>query len=276
MDMKKSRMLVIAGISLLLLGAAAYAFLNGRKPFKDLEASEIALATVHLVPPDKTVEVTETEQLAEYLRNVVIYNRDNSYTSYAGQGVIFTLTMTDGTQTEIIVYNPFLIIDGVGYRTKYEPCQALNSYANGLLKAGNAPAILEEPPALTIFSGEMAGGTILGTYSWQRRNYDGTVTGIDVDSVPPLGCKDRLRRFDNSEATITLRFNEEPDEILDVRCWSDEHWDELTADSETVTIKGYEIWPKPGGYIYEVTAKWNTESGYGGTASYFFYVYSTP
>ena len=274
MNMKKSRMLVIAGISVLLLGAAAYVFLNGRKPFKDLEASEIALATVRLTPPDKTVEITETEQLAEYLRNTVIYNQDNSYTSYAGQGVIFTLTMTDGTQTEVIAYNPFLIIDGVGYRTKYEPCEALNSYANGLLKEGNAPVVLEEPPALTIFSGDMASGTILGTYSWQRRNYDGTVTGIDVDSVPPLGCKDRLRRFDNSEATITLRFNEEPDEILNVCCWSDEHWDELTADSEAVTIKGYEIWPKPGGYIYAVTARWNTESGYGGTASYFFYVYS--
>ena len=272
--MKKSRILVIAGISVLLMGAAAYVFVIGRKPFKDLEASEIALATVQLTPPDKTVEITETGQLAEYLRNVVIYNRDSSYTSYAGQGVIFTLTMMDGTQTEIVAYNPFLIIDGVGYRTKYEPCEALSSYANGLLDVGNAPVILEEPPALTIFSDEMAGGTILGTYSWQRRNYDGTVIGIDVDSAPPLSCKDRLSRFDNSEATITLRFNKEPDEILNVRRWSDEHWDELTADSEAVTIHGYEIWPKPGGYIYEVTARWNTESGYGCPASYFFYVYS--
>jgi hypothetical protein len=27
-----------------------------------------------------------------------------------------------------------------------------------------------------------------------------------------------------------------------------------------------------GGYIYEVTAEWNTENGYGGTASYFIYL----
>lgn len=132
--MKKSRILAAAGICVLLLGAAAYVFLNGRKPFKDLDASEIASATVRLTPPDMTVEITDTERLARYLRNVVIYNRDSSYTSYSGQGVTFTLTMTDGTQTEIVAYNPFLIIDGVGYRTKYEPCEALNSYANGLLE----------------------------------------------------------------------------------------------------------------------------------------------
>ena len=29
---------------------------------------------------------------------------------------------------------------------------------------------------------------------------------------------------------------------------------------------------KLGGYIYEVTAEWNTENGYGGTASYFIYL----
>ena len=53
----------------------------------------------------------------------VSYGGDNnSYTEYAGQGVIFTLTMEDGTQTEIMAYNPFLVIDGVGYKTKYEPC----------------------------------------------------------------------------------------------------------------------------------------------------------
>ena len=116
--------------------------------------------------------------------------------------------------------------------------------------------------------------SILGTYSWQRRNYDGTVTEIEADSAHPLSCKDSLIRFDNPEATITLRFHEEPDEILDIHCWSDGHWGELTAESEAVTIKDYEIQTKPGGYIYEVKARWSTENGYGGTASYIFYVYS--
>ena len=59
--------------------------------------------------------------------------RHNSYTEYVGQGVIFTLSLSDGTYKEIIGYYPFLILDRVGYQTEYEPCEALNSYANELL-----------------------------------------------------------------------------------------------------------------------------------------------
>lgn len=106
---------------------------GGKKPYKDLDATQIASATVRLTPPDKTVQIVDIKELVEYLKNVVIYSEDNSYTEYVGQGVLFTLTMTDGTQTEIIAYNPFLIIDGVGYKTDYEPCEALNDYANKLL-----------------------------------------------------------------------------------------------------------------------------------------------
>ena len=56
------------------------------------------------------------------------------------------------------------------------------------------------------------------------------------------------------------------------RCWSDEHWGEPAANSEDVTIVGNVLTLKLGGYIYEVTAEWNTENGYGGTASYFIYL----
>ena len=59
--------------------------------------------------------------------------KDNSYTEYAGQAVIFTLSLADGSQVEIIAYNPFIIIDGIGYKCKYEPCEALNHYANELM-----------------------------------------------------------------------------------------------------------------------------------------------
>ncbi len=69
---------------------------------------------------------------------MVIYQEDNSYTGYNGQGVTFTLTMSDGTQTQIMAFNPFLVMDGIGYRTKYEPCEALSSYANRLLSEENA------------------------------------------------------------------------------------------------------------------------------------------
>lgn len=129
--MKKKRLIIIISV-LIVIGIAASAF-SGRKPYKDLEASDIVSAAVHLAPPDKTIQITEFKELVAYLNEVVIYNEDNSYSEYSGQAVIFTLTMTDGSQEEITAYNPFVVINGTGYKTEYEPCEKLNTYANKLL-----------------------------------------------------------------------------------------------------------------------------------------------
>lgn len=125
--------LLIAGVAALFVGGGRK--LYGEKPFKDLDASQIASATVRLTPPDKTIRIVETDQLAARLKNVVIYEKDNSYREYCGQGVIFSLTMSDGSYTEVMAYNPFLVINGVGYRTEYDPCESLSQYANQLLNA---------------------------------------------------------------------------------------------------------------------------------------------
>ena len=272
----RKKMLTVAAACILLLGIIIYGFAaGGKKPYKDLDVSEILSATVRLVPPDKTVKIVELEELAGYLNDVVIYNMDNSYGEYSGQGVIFTLIMTDGTQTEIMAYNPFLVLDGVGYKTKYEPCEMLNRYANRLLSEENAPIILEEPPALAVISDNVSCGALLGTYSWQIPNGDKTPTDVEVDSAHPLDCKDLLVLLETTETTAALRFHEEPDAILSVQCWSDEHWSDPSAKSEAVTMNGNEIELKPGGYIYEVKAEWNAENGYGGGIAYYsFYLKS--
>ncbi len=119
---------IVSAIILMFVFVAA----SGRKPYKNLETVQILSATVRLTPPDVTIQITEIEELVDLLKDVVIYNKDNSYTEYAGQGVTFTLVMADGTQTSIMEYSPFLVIDGVGYKTKYEPCEALSHYANML------------------------------------------------------------------------------------------------------------------------------------------------
>ena len=126
-------------ISLICIWSAAiimiiFSVVSGRKPYKDLEAVQIVSATVQLSPPDKTIQITEMKELVDLLKDIVIYHEDNSYTEYEGQGVTFTLVMTDGTQTSIMAYNPFLVINGIGYKTKYEPCEALNHYAAMLLE----------------------------------------------------------------------------------------------------------------------------------------------
>ena len=78
--------------------------------------------------------VTDIPELTGYLRQIVIYRRDSSHTAYAGQAAVFTLTMADGSQEEIVAYNPFVILNGTGYRTQYAPCEELNRYANRLLE----------------------------------------------------------------------------------------------------------------------------------------------
>ncbi|MGI6181652.1 MAG: hypothetical protein ACOYIE_06205 [Agathobaculum sp.] len=131
--MKKK--VIIAAVAIVCAVAAGLFVFRGQRPYRDLKASHVVSAAVRLSPPDQTIPIAEAdmEELVSYLNEVVIYNEDQSYTEYAGQAAIFTLQMADGTREEIAAYNPFVVINGTGYRTKYEPCEKLNRYANKLL-----------------------------------------------------------------------------------------------------------------------------------------------
>ena len=136
---------ILAAVVIMIVFAAA----GGRKPYKNLDAAQVISAAVQLSPPDTTIQITETKELVNLLKDIVVYNKDNSYTEYDGQGVTFTLVMADGTQTSIMAYAPFLVIDGVGYKTKYEPCEALNQYANMLLERTEMPAFTDDTQEIT-------------------------------------------------------------------------------------------------------------------------------
>lgn len=130
--MKNRWGLIIVLVCLMGIGISVFVF-SGSRPFKDLEAVDIVSANVQLISPDTTIQITEIKELVSYLNEVVIYSKDNSYTEYSGQAAVFTLDLSDGSQMEVIEYNPFVIINGVGYKCKYEPCEALNNYANRLM-----------------------------------------------------------------------------------------------------------------------------------------------
>lgn len=260
----------LAGCGLLLWMSSAV-----NRPFAHLNSADLASVTVRLSPPDKTLLITEPGQLVEYLKDTVIYQRDDSYQDYCGQAVTFSLTMADGSQTSVMAFSPFLVIDGVGYRTKHEPCEALNRYANKLLNDPAAPVILEDPPALAVVSGDTSLGALLGSYQWQRKGDGDSFENILSDSPHPLDCGELLSPLDTGEQTAVLRFAEAPDEILNARCWSEADLGSPDAVGQPVVLRGNEIELQPGGYIYEVHAAWAPESGYGGTASYSFYVKST-
>ena len=122
------------GMAALIIAAGLAVFLAGRRPFAGLKAEDIRQARVRLMPPDVEYILTEeeTEELALLLREVVLYRRDDSYREYCGQGVLFTLTLEDGSRVEAMAYNPFFVLNGEGYRTKYGPCEVLNQFANQL------------------------------------------------------------------------------------------------------------------------------------------------
>lgn len=131
----KRKYLILIGVGLLVVCSIFVLMTtSGTRPFKDLSADDIEEVTVKLLPPDIQLAVneSETEKLVEILNKVVTYQKDDSYIEYSGQAVIFTITKTNGTQITVNAYNPFIIIDGVGYKTKYEPCEELNHLANNL------------------------------------------------------------------------------------------------------------------------------------------------
>lgn len=132
--MKKKVILSVLCIVILMCGILIKHFLIGDKPLRQLTTEDVASATVELYPPDVTLQLTadEIEQLIPILNRAVTYQRDDTYGEADGQAVIFTLTKTDGTQLRVQAYNPFIVIDGVGYRTKYGPCEELNSLGNKL------------------------------------------------------------------------------------------------------------------------------------------------
>ena len=129
--MRRKRVFFAAGALVLLL---VLTLAVSRRPFRDLEVSDIQSAAVELLPPDITIQLGRDEiaALASLLREVRVTRRDDSYTKYNGQAVRFTPTMADGGTTTVTACNPFLIIDGQSWRTAYGPCEALNAFGNRL------------------------------------------------------------------------------------------------------------------------------------------------
>ncbi len=135
--MKSKRLLWCAALAILATtGVICIVWFWGNKPFNTLKSEEIVSAQVQVLPPDTKMQINDRdtiEELTDILRKAVIYRQDDSYKEYVGQAVRFTVEMRDGRKLEVVAYNPFLIINGIGYRTKYEPCEALNMLGNRLI-----------------------------------------------------------------------------------------------------------------------------------------------
>lgn len=132
--MKNKKITLFVCLLILLSGLFCHLKATGKKPFSQLNPDDISYASVQLIPPDKTGTVTDIEELVSILNNIVIYGEDNSYDEYAGQTVTYTITLTSGNSHIITAYNPFIIIDGIGYKTKYDSCEQLSNLAKELIQ----------------------------------------------------------------------------------------------------------------------------------------------
>lgn len=120
--------------AVIILGVLLINF-SGKKPFKDLQTADVIKVEVLIQPPNITKEILESTQiqnLVGILNKVVIYKKDNSWGEYSGQYVQYTISKKNGEIITIGAYNPFLIINNVGYKTKYQPCEDLNALANSI------------------------------------------------------------------------------------------------------------------------------------------------
>lgn len=102
---------------------------------KSIDSDDIESVTLSANSPNVSVELTreQIDEMLTLLKDVKLYEEDNSYNEYNGQWIQFDISQKSGEETSIAVYNPFIIIDRKGYIAEYEPCQALNVFANSIL-----------------------------------------------------------------------------------------------------------------------------------------------
>ena len=135
----KRKILTIAAIILAVaLIMTIGTWVIGRKPFKNLNADEIRSVTIHLWPPNESMELTdaEIEELVGLLQQVEIQHPTWMHHASGGQSNVMTITFQDGSVKEVNQFGSILIIDSMGYRAKYEPNEALNQFANKLFNTG--------------------------------------------------------------------------------------------------------------------------------------------
>ncbi len=130
--MKTKKILFFIIIVIIIIALFISKAFKGNKPFDKLSFSDISKVSVELFPPNKTYNLNEDEitEFVSLLKTVVVYNKDNSYQDYCGQTVIFNITKKDGATLSVTPFGKFMIIDGIGYRTKESPSYNLHKFAN--------------------------------------------------------------------------------------------------------------------------------------------------
>ena len=135
-DENMKRKIYAAELLAVIIIVASVLFI-GKRPFRNLKSEEVVSAEVRLVPPDETFAIENTEELTSVLNELVIYGKDDSYSEYSGQVVLYTISLSNGKDISVNAYTPFAVIDGIGYKAKYETCEKLCELALKLQTQSN-------------------------------------------------------------------------------------------------------------------------------------------
>lgn len=118
--------ILISIVVLLIIGV--YILNLGKKPLKNLSISEITLIEISELPPNEVKYIDKKEDIETIiskLSKVVVYDKVKQ-NDYNGQVHIYTLIKKDGSRRELMISNPIVAIDGVFYKTKYDPAHDLS------------------------------------------------------------------------------------------------------------------------------------------------------
>lgn len=135
---KKLSVIFIGVICLLLLVATLVLYnRSGKKPYAKISREDITEVSVVFgaYEPYKLTE-QETDRFLELLREIIIYQRDDTYVEYDGVGCggYFCVKMKNGKELNLTPGNPFFIINKKGYRTEYKPCDKLSQFHDEIME----------------------------------------------------------------------------------------------------------------------------------------------
>lgn len=142
----------------------------------------------------------------------------------------------------------------------------------GVLTGCERPVMgaVENPPTLKVCCGEVSLDLEAGAYTWSISLQNGQTMEKIADCMHPLDQDGELPQL-TGEGGVTLSWevSSQPDSVA-VRCWPESQLGNVSAQSTEVPWEGKGFQLKEGGWIYEVTARWNHIEGWGGSASYAF------
>lgn len=103
-------------------------------PFEDLVCNDVQEVKMFMEPLQTEVLLSDEQrnQLIGILNEVIIYEQISSQT-LVGQMVQYQITKSDGNTFSLKTINPYIIIDDIWYKAKYEPCEELNQFANEIM-----------------------------------------------------------------------------------------------------------------------------------------------